>query len=144
MKVAVLALAALAVGCGGTPARPSGRVAPTSLATVTTRTLSETTPVSGTLGYAGGYTVLGGMSGKITALPAAGQVIRNGQVLYRVDDAPVVLLYGSTPAYRALVEGVTGKDVSELNRDLVELGYASRAELGSSSDAVGWATRLSV
>ena len=106
MKVAVLALAALVAGCGGTPARSSDRVAPTSLATVTTRTLSETTPVSGTLGYAGGYTVLGGLSGKITALPAAGQVIRNGQALYRVDDAPVVLLYGSTPAYRALAEGV--------------------------------------
>ena len=59
MKVAVLALAALAVGCGGTPARSSDRVAPMSVATVTTRTLSETTPVSGTPGYAGGYTGLG-------------------------------------------------------------------------------------
>lgn len=144
MKVAVLALAALAVGCGGTPARSSDRVAPTSVATVTTRTLSETTPVGGTLGYAGGYTVLGGLSGRITALPAAGQVIRNGQTIYRVDDAPVVLAYGSTPAYRALAEGVTGKDVRELNRDLVALGYGSQAELDPSSDAFGWATRLGV
>jgi len=144
MKVAVLALAALVAGCCGTPARSSDRVAPTSVATVTTRTLSETTPVSGTLGYAGGYTVLGGLSGKITALPAAGQVIRNGQTIYRVDDAPVTLLYGSTPAYRALAEGVTGTDVWQLNRDLVALGYASRADLDPSLDEFNWATRVGV
>jgi peptidoglycan hydrolase-like protein with peptidoglycan-binding domain len=144
MKVAVLALAALAVGCGGRPARSSDRVAPTSLATVATRTLSETTPVGGTLGYAGSYTVLGGLRGMITALPAGGQVIRNGHVLYRVDDAPAVLLYGSTPAYRTLAEGAIGKDVSELNRDLMALGYASRAEIDPWPDAFGWATRLAV
>ena len=73
MKVAVLALAALAAGCGGTPARSSDRVAPTSLATVTTRTLSETTPVSGTLGYAGGYTVLGGRAGRSPRCPRRGR-----------------------------------------------------------------------
>jgi multidrug efflux pump subunit AcrA (membrane-fusion protein) len=144
MKLALLALAALAAGCGGTPARSSAGVAPTSLATVSRRTLSETTPVSGTLGYAGGYTALGGLSGKVTALPAVGQVIRDGQVLYRVDDAPVVLLYGFTPAYRALAEGASGKDVWQLNRDLVALGYASRADLDPGSDEYGWATRVGV
>jgi hypothetical protein len=144
MKVALLALAAVVAGCGGSGPRSSDRVAHTSLATVTTRSLSETTPVSGKLGYAGDYTVLGGLSGKVTALPTVGQVIRNGQALYRVDDAPVTLLYGSTPAYRALAEGVTGKDVRQLNRDLVALGYASRAELDPSLDEFNWATRVGV
>jgi hypothetical protein len=70
-------------------------------------------------------------------------------VLYWVDDTPVVLLYGSTAAYRRLAEGaaaadVTGKDVRQLNRDLVALGYASRADLDPSSDEFGWATKAGV
>ncbi len=43
--------------------------------------------------------------------------------------APVVLLYGSTPAYRTLSAGLTGADVAELNADLVALGYATSTEL---------------
>ena len=67
--------------------------------------LSDQTEVSATLGYAGSYTVVGGSSGTFTELPAVGQVISQGQVLYRVDNSPVVLLYGATPAYRSLSEG---------------------------------------
>src|SRR5436189_2570821 len=98
----------------------------TSLATVTRRSLSETTQFNGTLGYAGSYSVLDRAGGTVTWLPKVGRVIRQGQVVYRVDEAPVVLLYGPTPAYRALAEGataaaVTGKDVAQLNHDLVAL-----------------------
>ena len=39
---------------------------------------------------------------------------------------PVVLLHGSTPAYRTLSAGASGPDVAELNADLVALGYATR------------------
>ena len=49
--------------------------------------------------------------------------------------APVVLLYGPVPAYRDLSEGMTGADVTELNQDLLHLGYATRAALGPRS---GW------
>ena len=87
--------------------------------------LSATTPVSATLGYAGSYTVTGQGGGTLTWLPPAGQVIGQGRVLYRTDNgSPVVLLYGSVPDWRALGEGVTGADVSQLNHDLVALGYA--------------------
>jgi hypothetical protein len=51
-----------------------------------------------------------------------------------------VLLYGSTPAYRTLSSGLTGADVSELNADLVSLGYASSSELSPTSDTFGAAT----
>jgi len=77
-------------------------------------------------------------------LPAVGQVVAYGQVLYRVNGTPVVLLYGSTPAYRNLQEGVTGADVTELNADLVALGCATTAELSPTSDEFGSATRTAV
>ena len=62
-------------------------------------------------------------------------MIHQGQQIYGVSGSPVVLLYGSVPAYRDLSEGMTGADVTELNRDLVRLGYATRAALGPRS---GW------
>jgi hypothetical protein len=97
--------------------------------------LSSTTPVTATLGYADSYTVRGQGGGTLTWLPSAGQVIRQGQALYRVDNAsPVVLLYGPVPAWRTLGEGLTGADVTQLNHALVALGYASGSDIG----ALGW------
>ena len=96
---------------------------------VTRQDLAATTPVSATLGYAGSYTVTGPGGGTLTWLPSAGQVIRQGQALYRVDNsAPVALLYGAVPAWRALSEGDAGADVAQLNHDLVSLGYAASAD----------------
>jgi len=156
--VLVLAGAGAAVAFGGvvgrlgstnTASASSDNAASISLATVTKRSLSQTTSVNGTLGYAGSYTVPGQLAGTITALPGVGQVVDQGQVLYRVDGYPVVLLYGSTPAYRTLAEGATaadlaGADVAELNQALVALGYASRANLDPSSDEFSWATKAGV
>jgi len=156
--VLVLAGAGAAVAFGGvvgrldstnTASASSDNAASISLATVTKRSLSQTTSVNGTLGYAGSYTVPGQLGGTITALPGVGQVVDQGQVLYRVDGYPVVLLYGSTPAYRTLAEGATaadlaGADVAELNQALVALGYASRANLDPSSDEFSWATKAGV
>jgi multidrug efflux pump subunit AcrA (membrane-fusion protein) len=97
--------------------------------------LSAVTPVAATLGYAGSWTVTGQGGGTLTSLPSAGQVIRQGQAAYRVDNgSPVVLLYGSVPAWRALGEGVAGADVSQLNHDLVALGDADSAEVS----VLGW------
>jgi Putative peptidoglycan binding domain len=156
--VLVLAGAGAAVAFGGvigrlgstnTASASSDNAASIALATVTKRSLSQTTSVNGTLGYAGSYTVPGQLTGTITALPGVGQVVDQGQVLYRVDGYPVVLLYGSTPAYRTLAEGATaadlaGADVAELNQALVALGYASRANLDPSSDEFSWATKAGV
>jgi peptidoglycan hydrolase-like protein with peptidoglycan-binding domain len=65
-------------------------------------------------------------------------------VLYRVNDRPVMLLYGSTPAYRTVSAGASGPDVAELDADLVALGYATRAQLGPGSAAFGPATSAAV
>jgi hypothetical protein len=108
--------------------------------------LSVQTPVNGTLGYAGSYTVTGAGGGTLTSLPSAGQVIRQGQVLYTTDlTDPVVLLYGSVPDWRALDEGVTGADVTQLNHDLVNLGYADSADISTLGwDYFSWETKAAV
>jgi hypothetical protein len=123
----------------------------TSTQAVTRGSLTEQTPENGTLGDAGSYTVVipgsssasGGSSSAssgsgaqtFTWLPPVGQTIRQGQPVYQVSGTPVVLLYGNVPAYRDLSEGMTGADVTELNTDLVTLGYATTAALGPRS---GW------
>jgi hypothetical protein len=108
---------------------------PPQTSTVKRQDISETTSESATLGYAGSYMVTGRGGGTLTSLPSAGQVIRQGQVLYRTDNgAPVVLLYGSVPAWRNLSEGTTGEDVTQLNHDLVDLGYANSSDI----NALGW------
>lgn len=69
----------------------------------------------------------------MTWLPADGDVVGQGQPLYRVNGDPVVLLNGSIPSHRDLSVGDKGNDVRELNADLVKLGYASRADLSPTS-----------
>ncbi len=112
----------------------------TSLTSVTRRSLASTTNVNGTLGYAGSHDVVNQASGTLTALPAVGDLVEPGDVLYRVDASPVVLLQGWTPAYRVLVPGMRGPDVRQLNAALVDLGYASEAKLDPTSDRFDWDT----
>jgi hypothetical protein len=163
-RIAVVAVVAvvvvIAAGVAGADAtgvfrapKPAGSTSgyQTGAATVKRESLTEQTQENGTLGNAGVYTVVvpgsssasggsgspppGPGSGTFTSLPTAGETIRQGQVLYRVSDTPVVLLYGNVPAYRDLSDGMTGGDVRELNADLVKLGYATAAALGPTS---GW------
>ena len=101
----------------------------TSTAVVKRGSLVSQTDLSATLGDSGSYTVTNQATGTITWLPAVGHVVRRGKVLYQVSGAPVVLLYGSVPAYRTLSEGMTGPDVRELNQNLIALGYATKAGL---------------
>jgi hypothetical protein len=130
--VAVAAVVTGVTGGFGSSGHPGARNPyPTSTAAVARRSLSARTQVAATLGYAGSYRVAGPGGGTITWLPAPGRVVREGGVLYRVDNAsPVFLLYGTVPAWRTLSEGLTGADVAQLNADLVKLGFATSAELG--------------
>jgi multidrug efflux pump subunit AcrA (membrane-fusion protein) len=141
----VLVLAVLAAGAGvawsegvfrSDGSSGTGQEAPPpATQPVVREDLSSQVPMTATLGYAGSYTVQGQGGGTLTWLPSAGQVISQGQVLYRVDNGtPVVLLYGSVPAWRMLDEGLAGADVTQLNHDLVALGYASSPDIR----ALGW------
>jgi hypothetical protein len=150
--VLVVAAAGTALAAGvfrgsGHPAASGGGGYSTGTTVVTRRSLTSQTQVSATLGDAGTWSVAvppassssssssSAGSGTFTWLPQTGQVIRQGQRIYTVSGSPVVLLYGSVPSYRDLSEGLTGPDVTELNRDLVRLGYTTSAALGPRS---GW------
>ena len=122
-----------------------GAPAPATAA-VARESITASTPVNATLGYAGSYPVTGQGGGTLTWLPPPGQVIRQGQVLYKTDNgSPVVLLYGSVPDWRDLDEGLTGQDVSQLNHDLVRLGYADSADVAAAGwDYYSWETAYAV
>jgi hypothetical protein len=124
--VAAVVVIVIATNGGSSNAGAQGSSAPSGSATVERRDLIATDTESGTLSYADPQTVFNRVSGTITWLPAVGQVIHAGHALYDVDDAPVVLFDGSTPAFRDLSPSVSdGPDVLELNRDLLAMGFAA-------------------
>jgi hypothetical protein len=149
----VLAAAAVTGGVlvtsGGKAASAAARPLPGGTTQVEKRTLSAMVSQGGILTFrarpdGSPYSVINHARGTYTHLPTLGQVIRQGHALYRVNNTPVVLLHGSTPAYRTLSAGATGPDVAELNADLVALGYATQAQLSSTSASFGPATTTAV
>jgi len=114
-------------------------------ATVQRRTLIERAQVDGTLGYSGAVEIYDRLAGTFTWLPAVGAVIRRGDTLYKLDNLPVALMYGSVPAYRVLKLGIgDGPDVTELNANLVELGFDPYSAIAGGdhfSQATGAAVR---
>jgi hypothetical protein len=126
VTVAVVVVATVVVSAGSSPP-PSMDIASTALGAVTVqrRDLVDTDTESGTVGYANPQTVYDRLSGTITWLPAVGQVIEPGHTLYGVNGRPVVLFDGALSAYRALsAKDSGGQDILQLNRDLVQMGFA--------------------
>ena len=117
-------VATVAVRGGQAPAGPPAPP-PVTTATVVRTDLATTVLTAGTLGYAATSPVVNQLTGTYTALPVPGQAILPGHELYRVDNLPVVLMRGATPAWRAFAPGMTGgPDVTELQRSLIALGFA--------------------
>jgi len=136
--VAVTATGGVVAMSGAKQATSAAQEPPANTATVERGRLSATVFQYGTLTYrarsdGSPYAVINQARGTYTELPADGDKIDCGDVLYRVNDKPVLLLCGSTPAYRSLSEGDSGHGVTELNANLVDLGYATRARLDPSS-----------
>ena len=75
------------------------------------------------------YVVVNQADGTYTRLPEAGDKVRCGGVLYRVDDRPVLLLCGTVPVFRGLHVGVRGPDVRQLNRNLHRRGFDAAAHV---------------
>lgn len=137
VAVVAAAVGVVVVAAGADRATPAAQEPPANTGTVERGALSNTVSQAGTLTYrarsdGAPYAVVDRAGGIYTRLPAAGDRIDCGDVLYRVSNRPVVLLCGLTPAYRPLSEGDSGPDVAELNANLVELGYADRTARGPS------------
>ncbi|WP_405899175.1 peptidoglycan-binding protein [Streptomyces sp. NBC_00727] len=63
---------------------------------------------------------------KVRAEPGA--TLKAGQVLLEVSGRPVVLLQGAMPAYRDLMRGTSGEDVTQLRKALAGIGYPSHGD----------------
>jgi peptidoglycan hydrolase-like protein with peptidoglycan-binding domain len=106
------------------PSSEATAVKPVTTAAVSRTSLVDTEQDDGSLGYDDPHTLRSGVRGVLTALPDEGATVGRGQTLYRVDDKPVTLLYGTLPLYRTLAAGVDdGPDVTQLERNLDALGY---------------------
>ena len=126
-------------------AAPAPGVDPSNLATVREGALAAQVNQSGTLSYAAQsdgspYTAVNHIDGIYTSVPTIGQAIACGDVIYTVGDTSVPLLCGDRPFYRDLSYGNEGWDVVTLNKNLVELGYATSSEIDPASDFFGGAT----
>ncbi|MFF1816789.1 peptidoglycan-binding protein [Kribbella sp. NPDC058245] len=131
-RVVIAVVAVVAAGAGAAAAtgvldgrQPTQSAAETPAATakVTRQTLVDKQTESGELGHGAPVVVSAKLSGTLTALAAIGSTIGRGDTVYRVDDTPVVLLYGALPAYRNLVVGTEGTDVAQFENNLAALGY---------------------
>jgi multidrug efflux system membrane fusion protein len=87
------------------PAPASGGQDDVATTRVTRATLVDVTTVPGRLGYGPERPAESRLAGTLTALPPVGATIRRGETLFRIDDEPVVLMYGTLPAYRELTAG---------------------------------------
>ncbi|MET9393165.1 peptidoglycan-binding protein [Streptomyces sp. NPDC006624] len=127
---ATAVLLTLGVGAGllwarddtGAPAADSG---PEIRTVAVTRTdLSGTREIEGTLDYTSPRTLRGPGQGRVTWSAKQGTTVGRGRPLYRVDERPAVVFYGSTPMYRRLdAVGLTGRDVRVVADNLKALGY---------------------
>jgi peptidoglycan hydrolase-like protein with peptidoglycan-binding domain len=135
------------------PAQAATANIETGAALVTRMDVRQQTSVTGTLGYAGNYSVIAptasaasggatGSAGMITWLPAMGATVTRGEPAYAVGGQPVTLFYGARPAWRDMAPGIArGPDVRQLQRNLAALGYGSG--LGLVADGqFGLATEL--
>ncbi|MFI6921811.1 efflux RND transporter periplasmic adaptor subunit [Nonomuraea spiralis] len=115
---------------------------PQATADIVRGDLTDTTSLSSKITFTGEQAVRGHIAGTITAVATRGRPLRQGQVLYRVDRKPVVLMYGKLPLHRPLRQGVKdGPDVRQLEKALKVLGHGKDVTV---DDRFSWATARAV
>jgi len=130
--VTVAAIILLIVLTGGDGSTSDAEAGPAQTGEVERGPLSALVSLNGTLNYrarsdGSPYAVLNRASGIYTQLPVNGDRVGCGDILYRVDDEPVLLLCGAVPAWRDLEPGISGDDAAQLNRNLHRLGFDQAA-----------------
>ena len=102
---------------------------PPATAVITRGTLVETSTAQATLAHGPEISVQPRLTGTVTALSPVGSTVDRGRSLFRIDDKPVLLFYGTLPSYRDLTAGTDasgdtqGADVKEFEQNLAALGY---------------------
>ncbi|GAA2514574.1 efflux RND transporter periplasmic adaptor subunit [Winogradskya humida] len=130
--IAGLVVVALAVGAVVLVSRHRAATAPQPEQTVAASTaqlerkdLSTTMSLPGTLGYGTPRPLAGHKEATVTWLPQIGATIKRGKQLFRADDRPVTLFYGSMPLYRDITgTNLVGRDVKIIATNLSALGYS--------------------
>ncbi|GIJ76761.1 hypothetical protein SAMN05443287_104313 [Micromonospora phaseoli] len=130
--LAVGVVVALVVGAGiavtwHRAAAEPGPQEPVAVATATIerRDLSTTRTLPGTIGFGAARPLSGHLAATVTWLPPVGSTIKRGGQLFRADDRPVVLFYGSMPIYRDVAgSNLVGRDVAIVADNLRSLGYS--------------------
>jgi peptidoglycan hydrolase-like protein with peptidoglycan-binding domain len=143
---AVVAVTAVVVADGGdSSGATSASTAPSATAAVERRDLVDRETVDGTLGYADASPFRASATGTLTAISESGAVVRRGQSLYDLDNAPAAwLLYGSLPAWRDFTPYMSdGDDVLQLERNLRALGHDPYGDMTVDDDWT-WATTEAV
>jgi peptidoglycan hydrolase-like protein with peptidoglycan-binding domain len=115
-------------------ATPAAQEPPANTMKVEKGKLSAMVSLYGTLTYrarsdGSPYSVINQARGTYTELPNDGDKVNCGDVFYRVDDRPVLLLCGTVSVYRNLYPGDKGNDVHQLNQNLHKLGYDASAAI---------------
>lgn len=120
---AVAALGLGGVRGSGSHGQPAAGGVPPATTEVVRQTLVDTRREDGTLGYGPAASAAGRLPGTLTWLPQPGAKITRDTPLYQVDNQPVILMYGTLPAYRALTVGTEGPDVTQFEENLRAAGY---------------------
>ncbi|MDJ0953650.1 MAG: peptidoglycan-binding protein [Acidimicrobiia bacterium] len=99
---AIGAVAALVLLGGSEGSGATDTPAPLSFAEAVRTDLIQMESFDGTLGTEDGDPVVSPISGTVTTTAEVGTMVEQGGVFLTVDNEPVVLLYGDSPAYRTL------------------------------------------
>ena len=66
------------------------------------------------------------ISGVVTFIPEEGTIIQFGEILFAIDNKPVILVEGLVPFYRTLdLNSDSGPDILQVEQALIYLGYAT-------------------
>ena len=124
----------------GASAGDGGKSPAQVTATAERRTLDDRLILNGTLSR-GEPTALPDVTGTVTALPSAGDVIDKGQRVVEIEGTPRVLFTGERPFWRDLsVDSPRGEDIRQLEQNLADLGWFE----GEVDDVYDWRTRDAV
>jgi len=133
LKNLYILIAVLALGYGGyyfgtqnTETSSSSKTLELTTTAIQKGDLAKKEEYNGTLRQTDSRVLNSPMSGVVTFVPKEGTIINFGEVLFTVDNKPVILVEGVTPFYRTLdLNSDPGPDVFQLERALVFLGYAA-------------------